>query len=180
MKREDIKTNIPSITDEQLDWLMGEHGRDITREKSAAATAKTELETANATIQTLQQTAKKFEGVNVETLQAQLAEQQQKYDADIAAVRKGAAVELALAAAHAKNGKAVQALLDMDAVTLDSGKLTGLDEQLTALQASDPYLFGGAQPAVQVDTGAEHGDGGDAVGDGVTAAFAALNPDLKL
>ena len=28
MKREDVKKQIPNITDEQLDWLMGENGRD--------------------------------------------------------------------------------------------------------------------------------------------------------
>ena len=28
MKREDVKKQIPHITDEQLDWLMGENGRD--------------------------------------------------------------------------------------------------------------------------------------------------------
>ena len=27
MKREDVKKQIPDITDEQLDWLMGENGR---------------------------------------------------------------------------------------------------------------------------------------------------------
>ena len=28
MKREEVKNKIPGITDEQLDWLMGENGRD--------------------------------------------------------------------------------------------------------------------------------------------------------
>ena len=36
MKREDVKKQIPNITDEQLDWLMGENGRDITAEKTKA------------------------------------------------------------------------------------------------------------------------------------------------
>ena len=32
MKREEVKNKIPGITDEQLDWLMGENGRDVTAE----------------------------------------------------------------------------------------------------------------------------------------------------
>ena len=36
MKREDVKTKIPGITEEQLNWLMQENGTDINREKSAA------------------------------------------------------------------------------------------------------------------------------------------------
>ena len=27
MKREEVKNKIPGITDEQLDWLMGENGK---------------------------------------------------------------------------------------------------------------------------------------------------------
>ena len=38
MKREDVRKQIPGITDEQLDWLMAENGRDVQREKSAAET----------------------------------------------------------------------------------------------------------------------------------------------
>lgn len=34
MKREEVKQRIADITDEQLDWLMGENGKDVTREKA--------------------------------------------------------------------------------------------------------------------------------------------------
>ena len=43
MKREDVKKQIPNITDEQLDWLMGENGRDITAEKTRAANLQTQV-----------------------------------------------------------------------------------------------------------------------------------------
>ena len=36
MKREDVKNKIPGITDEQLDWLMQENGRDVTAERKKA------------------------------------------------------------------------------------------------------------------------------------------------
>ncbi len=54
------------------------------------------------------------------------------------------AIEKALTVAKAKNTKAVKALLDMDKVKLDGDQLLGIDEQLKALQQSDPYLFGDA------------------------------------
>lgn len=41
MKREEVKNKIPGITDEQLDWLMGENGRDVTAEKTKAASLQT-------------------------------------------------------------------------------------------------------------------------------------------
>jgi hypothetical protein len=56
MKREDVQTKIPGITKEQLDWLMDENGKDVTREKSAAATLQTQLNEANAQLKTAQDT----------------------------------------------------------------------------------------------------------------------------
>lgn len=46
MKREDVKNQIPGITEEQLNWIMQENGADINREKTAAEQYKTELTTA--------------------------------------------------------------------------------------------------------------------------------------
>ena len=102
-------------------------------------------------------------------------------------MRKASAIDIALANSKAKNGKAARALLDLDAVKLDGNKLLGFDDQLEALKKSDPWLFEADTTkqddgtGVHVDTGAEHGQGGSTEpSDGVTAAFAALNPDLKL
>lgn len=52
------------------------------------------------------------------------------------------ALEKAIAAAQAKNPKAVKALLNIDSIKLDGDKLLGLEDQLTALKTSDGYLFG--------------------------------------
>ena len=48
MKREDVKKQIPGITEEQLNWVMQANGEDINREKSAAAALQTQLDNANA------------------------------------------------------------------------------------------------------------------------------------
>lgn len=54
------------------------------------------------------------------------------------------ALEKAIAAAQAKNPKAVKALLNVESIKLDGDKLLGLEDQLTALKTSDGYLFGEA------------------------------------
>lgn len=185
MKREDVKAKIQGITDEQLDWLMNENGADIAREKNTAERIRGELNTANQTIQSLQEAAKKFDGVDVDGLRNQIKDLQGKYDADIAAVRKDSAIELALSSCHAKNSKAARALLDMDAIKLDGDKLQGLDEQLENIRKDNPWMFDEAAgnpggTGIQVNTGTEHGAGGNAGTDGVEAAFAALNPNIKL
>ncbi|WP_026582130.1 phage scaffolding protein [Bacillus sp. J33] len=51
------------------------------------------------------------------------------------------ALKDALSVAKAKNPKAVEALLNKEAIKLDGDKLLGLEEQLKAIKESDSYLF---------------------------------------
>lgn len=44
MKREEVKQRIADITDEQLDWLMDENGKDVTREKAKFDSYKNKVE----------------------------------------------------------------------------------------------------------------------------------------
>ena len=57
MKTEDLKAQ--GLTDEQINFVMSENGKDIKREKDRADNYKSQLDTAT-------QTLKGFEGVNVE------------------------------------------------------------------------------------------------------------------
>ena len=98
----------------------------------------------------------------IETLQKQNAEQEKAHKAELAQMRLDSALDAALTAAGARNGKAVRALLDTGKVALgDDGKLSGLDEQIAALKKSDGYLFAdentkpvfrGFQPGASGDT----------------------------
>ena len=78
----------------------------------------------------------------IEQLQAENQKAAEEWQAKMAQMQLDFAIEKALAAAKAKNAKAVKALLDMEKVKLDGEQLLGLDDQLKALQQSDPYLFG--------------------------------------
>lgn len=84
----------------------------------------------------------------IEALQTANREQQKAHEAEMNQLRLENAVDSALAAAGAKNGKTVKALLQLDKVKLgEDGKLSGLDEQLSEIRKSDGYLFAEAQPA---------------------------------
>ncbi len=78
----------------------------------------------------------------IEQLQAENKKAAEEWQAKMAQMQLDFALERALTAARAKNPKAVKALLDMEKVKLDGEQLLGLDDQLKALQQSDPYLFG--------------------------------------
>lgn len=98
----------------------------------------------------------------IETLQKQNADQKKTHDAEMAQLKLNNAVDAALTAAGAKNAKAVKALFDMSKVKLgEDGKLTGWDEQLSAVQKSDAYLFEIKQQKQQKFKGFQPGASGD-------------------
>lgn len=101
---------------------------------------ETELKTATDTLAGLQETVKKFDGVDVEKLKTAASDAQKKFDADLATVRRDSAVDLLLVQAGARNVKAAKALLDLSKAKLkDDGSVEGVD--VDGLKKSDPYLF---------------------------------------
>lgn len=78
----------------------------------------------------------------IETMKQQNADQEKAHKAELAQLRLDNAVDTALTAAGSKNNKAVKALLDLSKVKQgEDGTVTGLDDQLKAVQKSDAYLF---------------------------------------
>jgi len=142
------------IEEEEMEGLIGEIGKELAKyfipkdKYNEIAEAKKKLE------EDIQERDKQLEQLknaasNNEELKNQIEELQEanrraaeEWQAKMAQMQLDFAIEKALAAAKAKNAKAVKALLDLEKVKLDGEALIGLDDQLKALQQSDPYLFG--------------------------------------
>jgi len=84
-----------------------------------------------------------------DTLKAQIAELQarnkqasEEYAKHLKEQQFNFAIERAVAAAEARNVRAVIALLDKSKISLDGDNLLGFEAQITSLKESDPYLFG--------------------------------------
>lgn len=69
------------------------------------------------------------------------------YEDKIKANEFNYALDNALMGAKCKNNKALKALLDMEGIKYQDGKLNGLEEQLKALKESDSYLFEASVPS---------------------------------
>lgn len=140
---------------------------------------------------------KKFGGDNaelkkqLEALQQQNAEQRRTHEAELARLRLDNAVETALAAAGAKNVKAVRSLLDFAKLKLDAeGRVDGLEEQIGAVKSSDPYMFTEKEASFPVLRGFQPGASSDFMPDGKAdlsqmtysemTAFLSQNPDAKM
>ena len=169
MKRDDVKAKFPNMTDEDIQWLMDEHGKGITREKNIAADLQAQLDTANAQLQTAQDGLKAFEGVNVEELRGQITKLQNDLTAQAEAHAFDNELDTAIRTANGKNIKAIRGMLDVEALRSSKNRADDIKAALDALVKSDPWAFGTAAPTpapgadgIVVQTGGGHGDGGGA------------------
>lgn len=146
MKKEDLIAL--GLSEEQADKVIEGYGQMVP--KSRLDDKIQELKTANDTIaerdtqlKTLQTKAAGNEELQTEItrLQQENATAKAEHEAELQKRDFEHALDSALRDAKAKNVKAVRANLNLEAIKLDGDKLLGLDEQLTALKASDDYLF---------------------------------------
>ena len=124
-------------------------------------TLKTSVSDRDKQLETLRASAGDNEELKqqIETMKQQNADQEKAHKAELAQLKLDNAIDAALTAAGAKNGKAVKALLDVSKVKLgEDGKLTGWDEQIKAAQKSDGYLFSTKQNSFR---GLQPGASGD-------------------
>ena len=77
----------------------------------------------------------------IEKLQTDNKTAAEKYAKDLFDLQLNNAIDIAITGAKGKNSKAIKALLDLEKVDLKDGKVIGLEEQLSNLKKSDPYLF---------------------------------------
>lgn len=148
MKREFLKDM--KLTDEQIDAIMAENGKDVNGLKEQVNSLTTEKDGLQSQLTERDTQLKDLKGkvkdsdeltAEIGKLQKANKEAKEKYEADLTAQQKSFLVDKALANAGARNAKAVSSLLDLDSVEVKDGQLTGLDDQLKALRESDGYMF---------------------------------------
>ena len=170
MKKEDLIAL--GLTEEQAKKVL-----DAVKEyvpKTQLAEVERERDGLKATVaerDTQLETLKKSSGDNA-ALQQQIADlqkanedQKKAHEAEISQLRLDNAVDAAILAAGGKNVKAVRALLDADKLRLEKdGTVTGLSDQIKAIQKSDAYMF--AEKQQQQFRGFQPGASGDVKPDG--------------
>lgn len=139
------------LNDEQVKGVMAEHGKVLNelKEQNSTVTAerdsyKSQVDEVTKNLETAKKNAEKGSEAQqqVESLQQQLKDNEKQAQEQLKAQQKVFSIDKALIEAGAKNNKAVEALLDADAIELDDkGTLNGLTEQLEKLQADDTTSF---------------------------------------
>lgn len=86
----------------------------------------------------------------IEELQLTNKQASEAYENKIKAMEFDYTLDTALNSSKCKNNKALKALLDMNSIKYQDGKLEGLEEQINSLKESESYLFEDVTPR---DTG---------------------------
>lgn len=190
MKREflqNIKVGDQTLPKEVIDMIMDENGHDIEAVKAKFAdydTIKTQLEEAKTTIQSF-----KDQGQDIEAARQKAAEWENKYNQAIAdheaekAEREFMAdIVDEITRRRGRNKDAIIGALgkdQMDALRSSKNRKDDIKAAFDKFQPDNSYLFDGEQTPPPYAPGAGSQNMGRGVG-GVEAAFAKLNPGLKL
>lgn len=166
MKREFL-TSL-GLSDDAVDKIMAEHGKDINPLKEKITSLESEIGTHK---QTVSERDKQLEELkksasDSEKLQSQIAKLQEEnkkaaeeHKAAVEAMKLDNAVKLALTNAKVKDIDMLRVKLNLEGAKMDGDVVKGLDEQITKLKESHPYMFDGAtQPIIK---GTEPGKGGN-------------------
>ena len=166
MKREDLK-NL-GLTDEQIEKVMAEHGKDITslQEKVNGLTnerdgLKSQLGEWDKQLDSLQKSSRDVDDLNeqIKQLQSDNKKDNEELQNKLATQTKNFKIEIALREAKSKNVKAVLPFIDTEKVTVDGDSLKGLDDQIKAIQQSDSYLFEEGKPEPKINIGGKFNNG---------------------
>ena len=144
MKREDVKKQIPNITDEQLDWLMGENGRDITAEKTKATNLQTQVNDLTTQLNTAKDGLKAFEGVDVADLKGQITKLQGQLADQADSFAFDSALDGAIRDARGRDVKAIRGMLDVDKLKASKDRTTDIKAALDALTKEKAWAFDAA------------------------------------
>lgn len=159
MKREDVKAKIPEITDEQLDWLMNEHGQDVTREQGKLADLQSKVDDLTGQLNTAKDGLKAFEGVDVDDLRGKIEKLQGDLQAQADAFAFDSALDGAIREAKGRDVKAIRGMLDLEALKASKDRSSDIKEALSNLAKEKAWAFDTGE--VRVSTGGEHGTGGE-------------------
>lgn len=147
MEREflkNLKVGDTSLTDEVIDAIMAENGRDVKAEQDKFA----DYESIKEQLKTAKDGLAAFKDVDVDklkgqitTLQSHLTTKDQEWQAKLDGMAFDGKVKDAITAAKGKNAKAIAALLEMDALRSSKNQDADLKAAIEALKKDNGYLF---------------------------------------
>lgn len=183
-----------NLTEEQINAIIEDYGKNyvskaqFNEKNDAYKQAKLEIENLTNDISTLSEANKANEALQsqIKELQDAATKREADYNENIKNMKIDTAITKALSKSGAMNETILTGLLDRTKIAIgEDNTITGIQEQITALKESDPYLF--KQDSIK---GVVPGDATPKTNDGITkeqfnkmsyldrAQLQETNPDL--
>ncbi len=155
------------LDQETINKIMAENGKDINAVRSELEAMTRERDSYKDKAETAEEGLKKFDGVDVDGLNGQIAQLQKdlkakddEYAAKEADRLFNDTISAAIKDAGGRNPKAVMALLDMKTLKESKDQTADIKKALEDAKKSDAYLFGANEP-FQNPVGTTGGGGGN-------------------
>lgn len=148
MKREFLKSL--ELSDEVIEKIMTENGKDINGLKDKVESLESQINDykAQVTERDKQLDGLKKSAGDSEKLQEKISKLQEEnkqnseaYEAKIKQMTEDNAVKLALTNAKAKDVDMLRVKLNLEGVKMDGNTIIGLDDQISKLKETYPYMF---------------------------------------
>lgn len=146
MKKDELLSK--GLTEEQIQFVMAENGKDIQREKDKVAAAEAERDKFKEQLTTAQDALKGFEGVDVnelnekiKALNTQLSDKEKEYQTKLADMEFDSFLTEAIKKSGAKSDKAVKAFLDLESLKTSKNRDSDLSAAIEAVKKENDYLF---------------------------------------
>ena len=185
MKREflqELKVNDTPLPKELIDAIMAENGRDIEAAKKPYAG----YDALKERLRIAEEGLAAFDGVDPAALNAQIEALKGQLSAQAEGFAIDSALDAAIRDAGGRNVRAVRAMLGegIEALKASHDRAADIQAAIAALAKEDPWAFAAPAPqdapGLHISTGIGHGAPGTGESEGVEAAFAALNPGLRM
>lgn len=139
-----------NLTEEQINAIIEDYGKNyvskaqFNEKNDAYKQAKQEIENLTNDISTLSEANKANEALQsqIKELQDAATQREADYNESIKNMKIDTAITKALSKSGAMNETILTGLLDRTKIAIgEDNTITGIQEQITALKESDPYLF---------------------------------------
>ena len=149
MKTEDLKEK--DLTEEQIQFVMAENGKDLTKLQKENGDLKTDRDNWRSKAETAEETLKKFDGVDLETIRSELADWKKKaedaekdykqkiYERDFSDALKNELESVKFSSDAAK--RAVMAEIKESDLKLKDGQILGLSDLIGQIKERDASAF---------------------------------------
>ena len=149
MKTEDLKEK--GLTDEQIQFVMAENGKDIKKLQKENGTLGSDRDNWKQRAETAEETLKKFDGVDLKTMQTELADWKKKaedaekdynakiYERDFSDALKTELESVKFSSDAAK--RAVMSEIKESGLKLKDGKILGLSDLIGQIKERDASAF---------------------------------------